>query len=93
MLTSKGDVMIKLLTIRGIELEVNFTKHPFRPGEREKGGLQLEPDEPAGVEIAYIRCAKTTDVQQIMQAFLNEDDLLLSVEEQLWQLLHDDDLL
>lgn len=84
--------MIRIVTVRGIEMEVNFNKHPFRPGAREKGGLQLEPDEPAGVEIVYIRCFKNTDVQRIMQAFLNEEDLLLSVEEHLWQLLHDDDL-
>lgn len=93
MAASRGNILIKLVTIRGIELEVNFTVHPFRPGEREIGGLQLEPDEPAGIEIDYIHCAKNTNVQHIMQAFLNENDLLLCVEEHLWQLLNDEDLM
>jgi hypothetical protein len=44
--------------IRGVDCEflvtIRYTAHPFRRGYREPGGQQIEPDEPAHIEIESV---------------------------------------
>jgi hypothetical protein len=42
-----------------VDLDIEATWHKAQRGAREKGGLQLEPDEPAGWEIDGVTCRGT----------------------------------
>jgi len=50
--TVKSTRKTATVTREGVEIEVDYTYYPASHGAREKGsGVQLEPDEPATVEI------------------------------------------
>jgi len=82
--------MIRRVTVKGIEMEVYFTHHPFRPGYREQGEPPLEPDEPEGVEIDYIRAVAGVDLQEVLITFQNEDSLLTEVTTAILGLMADE---
>jgi len=79
--------VIRRVTVKGVEMEVCFTHHPFRSGYREKGEPPLEPDEPEGVEIDYIRAMAGVDLQEMFITFTNEDSLLAEVTTAVMELL------
>lgn len=46
----------KTISYRGVQLSVDYTYYPASRGAREKGsGVQLEPDEPASVDVDDVK--------------------------------------
>jgi hypothetical protein len=54
------------VTVKGYDLLVDFDYWPASKGRREKGGLQIEPDEPAGIEITDIRLVNPNDIFEMI---------------------------
>ena len=67
-----------------IPVEVYFTAHPFRRGYAPRGEPQLEPDEPAFLEIEEVKTKdnqslevtseETVVLYQIVEQYLNDRD-------------------
>ncbi len=48
-----------IISICGVDLDIDYQFHPAYPGHYEKGGMQISPDEPAFNEIHDVRIAGT----------------------------------
>jgi hypothetical protein len=65
-----------------LDLEVDATWHKFRPGFHERGGLKLEPDEPAHWEVNSVTCNgkpvlylfSDDDLERLAEQLGNEED-------------------
>ena len=63
-----------------IDIEVHYDYYPFSKGSFEKGGRQLDPDEPASVEV-YEVIFRSKDHKEIGIIDLPESDILKLEEE------------
>lgn len=66
--------MIRLLRIRGVSMEVNFS---LNPAIEDTDGI---PAENFQVEIHYINARRFTDLRKVLREFSDETVLLTEVE-------------
>lgn len=68
----------RTISYKGVQLSVGFTYYPPSKGARERGsGVQLEPDEPASVDIAELSISITFYCEgKLKTALLPIDELL-----------------
>ena len=81
-------------TYEDLDFRVTFNQYPAYRGARERGsGVQLEPDEPASIEVTNIQLLHDGDTQIEIYDVLSEkviEQIQLTVEENLSEEFEDD---
>lgn len=71
------------VNVCGYQMEVRFDYWKAYRGERERGtGLQLEPDEPAGMEVTGIKLLDPEDMMEIIseEVTITLDDVTEAID-------------
>lgn len=69
--------------VRGYRMEIQFSYWKGCKGARERGtGLQLEPDEPAEIEVTGIKLLDPEDIMEIIteEVTISMEDVIEAIE-------------